>query len=47
MEKHGGTLTLESEPGQGTRAIAVFPKDAVTSAPESAPRPARHAALAA
>jgi len=29
MEKHEGTLDLESEPGKGTRAIAVFPKSRV------------------
>jgi signal transduction histidine kinase len=42
MEKHGGTLDLESELGKGTRAIAVFPKERVVpvalakSAPKSA-----------
>jgi signal transduction histidine kinase len=46
MEKHGGTLTLESEPGQGTRAIAVFPKDALAAEPAEAPQ-RRVAALAA
>lgn len=33
MEKHGGTLSLESELGKGTRAIAAFPKEAVAPAP--------------
>jgi two-component system, cell cycle sensor histidine kinase PleC len=52
MEKHGGTLTLESEFGNGTRAIAVFPPEAVI-APSAAAIPVdqlaarRQAALAA
>jgi signal transduction histidine kinase len=49
MEKHGGTLTLESELGRGTRAIAVFPKEIVTppaAADETSPK-RRAAALAA
>jgi signal transduction histidine kinase len=29
MEKHGGTLALESELGRGTRAVAAFPQEAV------------------
>jgi hypothetical protein len=29
MEKHAGTLTLESELGKGTRALAAFPREAV------------------
>src|SRR6185503_15264010 len=45
MEKHGGTLTLESELGRGTRAIAVFPPEAIeapvpAAAAEAAPRSA-------
>lgn len=52
MEKHGGTLTLESEIGKGTRAIAVFPADVVIATPASAasaehPAARRKAALAA
>ncbi|MGH7003202.1 MAG: ATP-binding protein, partial [Alphaproteobacteria bacterium] len=31
MEKHGGSLNLESQPGKGTRAIAVFPKSRVAA----------------
>jgi len=31
MEKHGGTLDLESTPGEGTRAIVVFPKERVAA----------------
>ncbi len=33
MEKHGGTLALESEVGKGTRAIAALPASAVAAAP--------------
>lgn len=44
MEKHGGTLTLESEPGQGTRAIAAFPKEAVIADAKSLRRAAAMAA---
>jgi signal transduction histidine kinase len=44
MEKHGGTLTLESELGKGTRAIAAFPKEAVIA---DAKAPRRAAAMAA
>jgi len=29
MEKHGGTLDLESAPGKGTRALVVFPRERV------------------
>ena len=49
MEKHGGALTLESELGQGTRAIAVFPKEAVAppAAAEAASPKRRAPALAA
>jgi signal transduction histidine kinase len=51
MEKHGGTLTLESELGKGTRAIAVFPKEAVIAPSAAAPADQlaarRQAALAA
>jgi signal transduction histidine kinase len=49
MEKHGGTLTLESELGQGTRAIALFPKEIVAAPAASgeAPSKRRAAALAA
>ena len=45
MEKHGGTLTLESEVGQGTRAIAAFPKEAVVA--DEVPSKRRAPALAA
>lgn len=46
MEKHGGSLTLESELGKGTRAIAAFPKEAV-AADDEQKSPRRVAALAA
>ncbi len=44
MEKHGGTLTLESEPGKGTHAIAAFPKEAVLADAKPARRAAAMAA---
>jgi signal transduction histidine kinase len=44
MEKHGGTLTLESEPGKGTHAIAAFPKEAVIADAKPARRTAAMAA---
>jgi len=49
MEKHGGTLDLESEPGRGTRAIAVFPKSRVaplTLVSDTTGKPARGAIAA-
>jgi signal transduction histidine kinase len=43
MEKHGGTLVLESEPGKGTRAVAVFPARSLVApappVPPAAPAP--------
>jgi hypothetical protein len=49
MEKHAGTLALESTLGQGTRAIAVFPKEALAAepAPDAIKSPRRAPALAA
>ncbi|HEY7607697.1 MAG TPA: ATP-binding protein [Alphaproteobacteria bacterium] len=49
MEKHGGTLHLESELGKGTRAVAVFPAERVAApaAGASAVGVERAAALAA
>jgi signal transduction histidine kinase len=48
MEKHGGTLTLESELGKGTRAVAVFPKEIVAPpAAASGEAPSKRRALAA
>ncbi len=44
MEKHGGTLTLESELGKGTRAIAAFPKTAIVVEDKT---PRRETAMAA
>jgi signal transduction histidine kinase len=49
MEKHGGTLDLESEQGKGTRAIAVFPRSRVapvTLVSDSGAKPARGAIAA-
>jgi signal transduction histidine kinase len=49
MEKHGGTLELESQLGKGTRAVAVFPRERVVPAivserAQGAPREAAQAA---
>jgi signal transduction histidine kinase len=33
VELHGGTMSLDSEPGRGTRVIVRFPENGVQAAP--------------
>jgi hypothetical protein len=33
VELHGGTMSLDSEPGRGTRVMVRFPEDGISAAP--------------